>query len=62
MLFWVGTGKDQGGQTGGGSKQIEIHEILSKATSKKSLATKQPRKDTALRNNPVDKLRQRKMR
>lgn len=38
MLFWVGTGKDQGGRAGwggGGSKQIEIHEILSKATSAK---------------------------
>ena len=52
MLFWVGTGKDQGGRAwgGGGSKQIEIHEILSKATS-----TKIPSQETTKKRYGIKK-------
>lgn len=52
MLFWVGTGKDQGDGHGGGggSKQIEIHEILSKATS-----TKIPSQETTKKRYGIKK-------
>ena len=54
MLFWVGTGKDQGGRAGrgggGGSKQIEIHKILSKATS-----TKIPSQETTKKRYGIKK-------
>ena len=53
MLFWVGTGKDQGRRAGGGgSKQIEIHEILSKATS-----TKIPNQETTKKRYGIKKQR-----